>query len=221
LSSENEERDPFQMMRLILELRQTGITDTFLLNAIESLPRHEFIPEELGEFAYDDVALPIACGQTITRPSTVAGMVYALELGEMRAYTVLEIGTGSGFLTALTSKLARRVYTVDRYRTLIESARQRFEALRITNIVSQCSDGALGWSATAPFDRIVSTCAVETIPKVWLDQLKPDGIMVIPVGTNEDQFVKKIIKKADGSLQEESLAPSKFLHLADGVAKEL
>ncbi|MAK61825.1 MAG: protein-L-isoaspartate O-methyltransferase [Ponticaulis sp.] len=221
MSSENEERDPFQMMRLILELRQTGITDTFLLNAIESLPRHEFIPEELGEFAYDDVALPIACGQTITRPSTVAGMVYALELGEMRAYTVLEIGTGSGFLTALTSKLARRVYTVDRYRTLIESARQRFEALRITNIVSQCSDGALGWSATAPFDRIVSTCAVETIPKVWLDQLKPDGIMVIPVGTNEDQFVKKIIKKADGSLQEESLAPSKFLHLADGVAKEL
>lgn len=221
MTPEDEEHDPFRIMRLILELRQTGITDTRLLNAIERLPRDEFISADLAEYAYDDVALPIACGQTISRPSTVAGMINGLDFGENRNLTVLEIGTGSGFMTALMSELCRRVYTIDRYRTLIDAARRRFENLRLTNIVSQCADGAFGWSATAPFDRIVSTCAVEEVPKTWVDQLKPGGVMVIPVGTNEQQFVKKFVKNADGSLSDEILAPSKFLHLTEGVAKEL
>lgn len=215
------EHDPFRRARLILDLRQAGITENALLNAIESIPRDRFVPADFSEHAYDDVALPIACGQTTSRPTTVAGIVNSLELGGNRDFTVLEVGTGSGFMTALMARLARRVYTVERYRTLTEDARKRFEALGLFNVISQCSDGAKGWPETAPFDRIVSTCAVEEIPQIWLDQLKPGGIMVIPIGTNEDQHVVQIRKKADGETQTQPLAPSKFLHLVEGVAKQL
>lgn len=208
-------------MRLILELRQAGITDSRLLNAFEALPRDVFLDDEFTEFAYDDVALPIACGQTVTQPSVVAVIISALNFNPAQSLTVLEIGTGSGFMTALLSRFARRVYTIDRYRTLSESARARFEALKITNIVSQCADGLLGWPASAPFDRIVSTCATEEIPADWLAQLKPDGILIAPLGTNEDQMLMKYIRSGDGKLTSEVLEPSKFLHLTEGVAKEL
>ena len=208
-------------MKLILELRQSGITDNGLLNAIEKLPRERFVDSEFDEFAYDDVALPIACGQTISRPSTVAGIVDALQLGNDRNFNVLEIGTGSGYLSALISKLARRVYTVERYRTLTENARRRFSELGLANIISQCSDGALGWPATAPFERIVSTCAAEEPPEQWIGQLKPGGLLIMPIGTNEDQHVIRFRKGDDEALTSEILAPSKFLHIVEGVAKEL
>jgi protein-L-isoaspartate(D-aspartate) O-methyltransferase len=215
------EHDPFRRARLILDLRQAGITENALLNAIESIPRDRFVPAEFAEHAYEDVALPIACGQTTSRPTTVAGIVNALELGANRDFTILEIGTGSGFMTALMARLARRVYTVERYRTLTEDARKRFEELGLFNVISQSSDGSKGWPETAPFDRIVSTCAVEDVPDVWLDQLKPGGIMVLPIGTNEEQSVVQIRKVASGKTETQPLAPSKFLHLVEGVAKQL
>lgn len=221
MNDDTPELDPFRVARLILDLRQVGITDHGLLKAIESIPRDLFVPPEVRAHTYDDVALPIACGQTISRPTTAAGIVNALELGEDRKFTVLEIGTGSGFMSALMAKLARRVYTMDRYRTLVETAKGRFDALGLFNIISQSGDGMKGWPETAPFDRIVSTCALEAPSEVWLEQLKPGGILVMPIGTNEDQFMVRIRKFADGSLSEEKLAPSKFLHLVEGVAKQL
>ena len=216
-----QERDPMQVMRLILELRQAGITDNNLLNAFEALPREKFIPEAFQEYAYEDVALPIACGQTISRPSTTAGMVDALELGATRSMTLLEIGTGSGFMTALLSRFCRRVYTIDRYRTLSQAARVRFDSLGLSNIISQCSDGELGWPSSAPFDRIVSTCAMEEPSEVWLGQLKPGGMLIMPIGTNEDQQVVRLRKLTSGEVTKEPLAPSKFLHIIPGAAKEL
>ena len=221
MTPDNGERDPYRVMRLILELRQVGITDIRLLNAVERLSRDEFIPDGLQEYAYDDVALPIACGQTISRPSTVIGMVNELELGEKKSLKVLEIGTGSGYMTALLAALARRVYSVERYRTLADTAKKRFETLSLSNIVSQCADGSLGWVASAPFDRIVSTCAVEEIPEIWVKQVKPGGFMILPIGTNEEQFLMKIGVGEDGKTTSTRLWPSKFLHLVDGVAKEL
>ena len=215
------EHDPFRKARLILDLRQSGLTDHALLKAVEQVPRDVFVPTDVSEYAYDDVALPIACGQTISRPTTVAGMANALELGEKWEYTVLEIGTGSGYMAALIAKLARRIYTVDRYRTLVEGARLRFEDLGLFNVITQCSDGAKGWPETAPFDRIVSTCALEAPPQTWVDQLKPGGLLVMPIGTNEEQYVIVIRKSQDGALTEQRLAPSKFLHLAEGIAKQL
>ncbi len=214
-------RDPFRVAKLILHLRQSGVTDHALLNAFESIPRERFVPEELAEYAYDDVSLPIACGQTISKPTTAAGMVHALELGDRRDFNVLEIGTGSGFMTALMSKRARRVYTIDRYKTLISAARKRFEAFGLNNVVSQCADGLRGWPESAPFDRIVSTCALEDPPESWLSQLKPGGFLIMPVGTNESQHVARFRPQPDGSVSSEPLAPSKFLHLMEGVAKEL
>ncbi len=213
--------DTFRVAKLILELRQSGITDHALLNAVERIPREKFVPDHVAEYAYHDAALPIACGQTITQPTAAVSMVHALELGGKRAYTVLEIGTGSGFMTALMARLARRVYTIDRYRTLVENARERFEELGLFNVISQCSDGAKGWPETAPFDRIISSCALESPPEVWFQQLKPGGILIMPVGTNEEQHVVRYRKNTDGSVTEEPLAPSKFLHLIEGVAKQL
>ena len=215
------QKDPFRVARLILELRQSGITDTALLNAIEAMPRELFVPADVAEYAYEDVALPIACGQTISRPTTAAGMVYALELGTSKRFSVLEVGTGSGFMTALIAKMARRVYSVDRYRTLVDDARRRFEKLSLYNIISQCSDGLDGWPETAPFDRIVSTCAMEAPPAKWLNQLKPAGILLMPIGTNEDQHVVRFRKLSNGETVSEPLAPSKFLHIVEGVAKQL
>ncbi|MAI92099.1 protein-L-isoaspartate(D-aspartate) O-methyltransferase [Ponticaulis sp.] len=221
MSGSEPEEDPFRKMRLILELRQSGLTDNFLLNSVEALPRELFVSPDFAEYAYDDFALPIACGQSMTKPSMVASIVDALALGAPKSCSVLEIGTGTGYMTALLSKLARRVHTIDRFRTLSEAARKRFDQLGITNIVSQTADGKLGLPAAAPFDRIVSTCALEDVPKLWLDQLKPDGFLILPVGTNENQKVMRYQKKSDGEVVSEILAPSQFLHLAEGVAKEL
>lgn len=215
------EHDPFRIARLILDMRQNGVTNTRLLQAIETTPREHFVPEGMADDAYEDVALPIACGQTTSRPTAVAGMIDALELGEEKTLTVLEIGTGSGFMTALIGRLSRRVYSMDRYRTLVDGAKARFEHLGITNAITTWGDGAQGWPAAAPFDRIISTCAVEEVPDVWVDQLKPGGVMIIPVGTNEEQHFVRIRKGADDELATEPLAPSKFLHLVPGISKHL
>ncbi len=221
MNAENSEVDPFRKMRLILELRRAGFTDNRLLNAFERLSREDFLPTEFAEYAYDDVALPIACGQNASRPAALAEMLTALELAETRTQVVLEIGTGSGYLTALLAHQCKRVYSVERYRTLIEAARKRFEKLAISNIVTLCADGQLGWENSGPFDRIISTCAVEEVPPAWLEQLKPDGILIVPIGTNEEQKIVRIRNSGSKNFPSEALGPSNFLHLIEGAAKEL
>lgn len=202
-------------LRLLMHLRTHGIHDTQVLSAIEHTPREMFVEDTFTEHAYDDTALPIAAGQTISQPTVVAWMTWALELApHMR---VLEIGTGSGYQAAILSRLARRVYTIERHRELYMKAQQRFEALKINNIVMKCADGARGWKDVAPFDRIIVTAAAKEIPAALLEQLAPGGVMVIPVGADgADQILLRIRKAEDGSISTQHLMNVRFVPLVEG-----
>lgn len=221
MASGSYEKDPYRVAKLILALRQWGVTEPALLNAVEALPREPFLAPDLAEFAYEDVALPIPCGQIASPPPLAVAMIDALKLGISRTMNVLEIGTGSGYMTALLSRLSRRVNTLDRFRTLSTQAQKRFDELGLANITSHCSDGFDGWPQAAPFDRIISTCALEDLPEAWSQQVKPGGIILVPIGTNEDQRVLRFTKTPSGSMASETLMPSNFLHLIAGVAKQL
>ena len=161
---EAEQRAEFQLF-----LRQRGIRSNNVLRALETVPRSLFVPEELQPHAYSDRALPIACGQTISQPFLVAYMTEQLELND--SHKVLEVGMGSGYQTAVLARIARRVYTIDRYRTLVTAAEARLQALRITNVTAMPGDGTQGWPAQAPFDRIIVTAAADQVPKALYDQL--------------------------------------------------
>ncbi|MET0295188.1 MAG: protein-L-isoaspartate(D-aspartate) O-methyltransferase, partial [Phenylobacterium sp.] len=174
--AEDTDTPETRMARLILALRSQGVTDPKVLNAIETTPRELFTPDLFKERAWEDSALPIACGQTISQPFIVGLMTQALKV-EPRA-RVLEIGTGSGYQTTVLSKLARLVYTVERYRTLLREAETRFKQLDLTNIITRFGDGGEGWSKQAPFDRIMVTAAAPGEPKALLSQLKPTGVLV-------------------------------------------
>ena len=176
----NQESHETQVARLILGLRSQGVTDPAVLAAIERTPRDLFTPDLFRDRAWEDSALPIACGQTISQPFIVGLMTQALTM-EPRA-RVLEIGAGSGYQTAVLSRLARLVYTVERYRTLLREAEARFKALQLTNIVTRFGDGGDGWPEQAPFDRILVTAAAPSEPKTLLSQLKPSGVLVAPIG---------------------------------------
>src|SRR5580693_10224668 len=181
--------------RLILGLRSQGVSDPAVLAALEHTPRDLFTPDLFQARAWEDSALPIACGQTISQPFIVGLMTQALTL-EPRA-RVLEIGTGSGYQTAVLSRLARLVYTVERYRTLKREAEARFKAMDLTNIITKFGDGGLGWAEQAPFDRILVTAAAPSEPKDLLKQLKPNGVLVAPIGKGP---VQKLVRYAgDGS----------------------
>ena len=199
-------------LRLIMQLRNSGIRDTLVLSAIEGVPRELFVDEPFRDHAYDDTALPIAQGQTISQPSVVAAMTQALEItSRMR---VLEIGTGSGYQAAVLSKLARRVYTIERHKELMLQAEGRFRELGLHNIVTRRGDGSKGWREAAPFERILVTAAAESIPECYLEQLAPGGVMIIPVGANvAEQNLLKIVKHKDGSIQQEILMPVRFVPL--------
>ena len=160
--------DP-RMIQLVMSLRGGGVTDAKVMGALERTPRHLFVPQRFGDQAYDDRALPIDCGQTISQPLIVALMTQALKLDDR--CKVLEIGTGSGYQAAVLARLARRVYSVERYRTLSREAEARFEALRLTNIVTKIGDGTLGWAEQAPFDRIILTASAPERPDTILQQL--------------------------------------------------
>ena len=166
--------------QLILTLRTQGVTDPSVLSAVERTPRDLFTPDLFKARSWEDSALPIACGQTISQPYIVGLMTQALTL-EPRA-RVLEIGTGSGYQTAVLARLSRLVYTVERYRTLLREAEARFETLQLTNVITKFGDGFLGWAEQAPFDRILVTAAAPDEPKGLLAQLKPSGVLVAPVG---------------------------------------
>lgn len=180
-----------------------GIKDKRIIDAIDSTPRELFVPDSLKDIAYIDSALPIGFGQTISQPSLVAHMIQLLELtGEEK---VLEIGTGSGYQTALLAKLANKVYTIEIVKELYEKSKQTLDALGIKNVEYKLGNGYDGWEEYAPFDRIIVTAAPPKIPSKLLQQLKKDGRMVVPVGPqNQTQILKLIIKTQDGFIERDT-----------------
>jgi protein-L-isoaspartate(D-aspartate) O-methyltransferase len=205
-------------IRLIMELRRAGIADTRVLSAIERVPREAFVPSPFQDQAYENRALPIGHGQTLSQPQVVAVMTQALAV-EPRG-KVLEIGTGSGYQTAVLSRLCRRVYTVERYRGLLGGAEQRFAALRLHNITARAGDGTEGWPAQAPFERIIVTAAAAEVPSGLVDQLAMDGILVLPVGrTGRDQDLLRLTRCESGVV-EERLGRVRFVPLVPGAVAE-
>ena len=207
-----------QLARLILSLRSQGVTDPAVLAAVEATPREIFTPDLFRERAFEDSALPIACGQTISQPYIVGLMTQALSV-EPRS-RVLEIGTGSGYQTSILSKLSRLVYTVERYRTLMAEAEARFKALGLTNVITRFGDGGIGWPEQAPFDRILVTAAAPDETKALLSQLKPGGILVAPVGRGPVQTLMRYLGDGTGVFRSEVMTDVRFVPLLDGVAKE-
>jgi protein-L-isoaspartate(D-aspartate) O-methyltransferase len=211
--------DDEKKISLIMALRRQGITDQKVLAAIERVPRDLFVPETFARHAYDDSALPIECGQTISQPYVVAFMSQALDVGERDK--VLEVGTGSGYQAAVLSHLCRRVYTIERYRTLLTEAQGRFDTLGITNVTAMVGDGNKGWPGQEPFDRIIVTAAAPFIPENLVNQLKIGGIMVVPVGKEADVQTLVRIMKHEDRVEETELMPVRFVPLVEGVAREL
>lgn len=214
-----EDEDRVARAGFTLGLRRHGIRDLRVLTAMEQVPRRLFLPAHLHTDAYSDRALPIECGQTISQPSLVAMMTEAL--GVQPGDRVLEVGTGSGYQAAVLSKLAREVYTIERFRSLLSLAEERFATLRLGNIMAKLDDGALGWPEKAPFDRIIVTAAAPELPEALLGQLKIGGVMVIPVGpAGSVQTLLKVVRTQDG-FTPTALAEVRFVPMVGGVASRL
>jgi protein-L-isoaspartate(D-aspartate) O-methyltransferase len=206
-------------MEFLLTLRRRGITDGAVLRAMDEVPREMFVGDDMKPQAYQDSALPIACGQTISQPYVVAYMTELLEL--QSHHRVLEIGTGSGYQAAVISRIAAHVVSIERYRTLAEKARRLFDRIGYTNIDVLVGDGFEGAPNLPPFDRIIVTAAAETVPQALVDQLADDGIMVLPVGPlNGPQHIVRLRKTPDGIAREDLIAV-RFVPLVPGQAKEL
>ena len=189
-------------VQLVLALRKAGITDSKVMAVMESIPRNIFLSPILVKHAYEDVALPIGFEQTLSQPGVVGIMTPALAVTDRMK--VLEVGTGSGYQTVVLSKLARRVYTIERHRELLKKAEKRFKELKISNITSKYGDGTFGWKAQKPFDRIMVTAASLDIPPILADQLSLGGIMVVPIGQTSDlQSILKVERTEDGFETEE------------------
>ena len=201
-------------IRLVLELRRGGITDTRVLGAIERIPREVFIPEAFRDKAYENVTLPIGHQQTISQPLVVAQMSQALEIGDRSK--VLEIGTGSGYQAAILSKLCRRLYTIERYPELLAGAESLFNRLRLSNITVRAGDGSRGWPEQAPFDRIMVTAAAGDIPDALLAQLSVGGIMVLPVGSESGEQRLVRLRRTGESFESEDMGPVRFVPLVAG-----
>ena len=206
--------DPSKKIRLLMELRRAGINDTAVLSAVEGVPRDMFVPDGFRDRAYEDTALPIACGQTISQPYVVAFMTTALEL--QRRMLVLEIGTGSGYQTAVLSPLVRRVYTIERQRDLLKEASDRFRELKLTTVVTRFGDGFKGWPEVAPFDRIIGTAAAPVVPMNLVKQLTEGGVMIIPVGLSGNQTITRVVRRGD-SFESSPLLPVRFVPMLDGT----
>jgi protein-L-isoaspartate(D-aspartate) O-methyltransferase len=204
-------------VRLLMELRRVGIADARVLGAVEKTPRDVFVPPAFEDRAWENIALPIDSGQTISQPFVVALMTESLQVGDR--HKVLEIGTGSGYQTAILSRLARRVFTVERHRDLLREADRRFSALRLGNIISRFGDGFKGWAEQAPFDRIIVTAAAPQIPPALIEQLAPGGILVLPVGgEHRDQNLLRVRREGDETLTED-LGWVRFVPLVAGLPR--
>ncbi len=210
--------DAATKMQFLYALRSKGVTDARVLTAMEQVDRADYVKGTFADRAYEDMPLPIACGQTISQPSVVGLMTQALQINPRDK--VLEIGTGSGYQAAILSKLARRVYTVDRYRRLVQTAREVFEANDITNITTFTADGSYGFAEQAPFDRILLTAAAEDPPGPLLAQLRVGGIMVLPVGQSD--AVQSLIRvtRTETGLEYDELRSVRFVPLLEGLGQE-
>ena len=205
-------------MRFLFALRSRGITDARVLGAMEMIDRGHFVRGHFANRAYEDMPLPISCGQTISQPSVVALMTQALAVNPRD--TVLEVGTGSGYQAAILSQLARRVYTVDRHRRLVHEAQDVFRTLDLVNITALTADGCHGLPEQAPFDRIIVTAAAEDPPGPLLAQLKIGGIMVLPVGQSDTvQHLIKVVRNETGYEYHE-LRPVRFVPLVEGLGAD-
>ncbi|WP_029005807.1 protein-L-isoaspartate(D-aspartate) O-methyltransferase [Azorhizobium doebereinerae] len=212
----DSEAERAERAAFILGLRRRGIRDLAVLRALELVPRALFVDPTLRRHAYEDVALPIACGQTMSQPSLVAIMTEALALNA--EHTVLEIGTGSGYQAAVLSHLASQVVTMDRYRALVSEAQVRFKVLGLRNVAAFVGDGMAGLPGRGPYDRIMVTAATPEVPPVLVDQLKPGGILVAPIGEPQQvQTLRKFTKTPEG-LAAADLMPVRFVPLISGVA---
>ena len=203
-------------IRLVMELRRQGVTDKAVLSAIERVPREAFVPPTFHDQAYENTALPIGHGQTISQPAVVAYMTQALALGTRMK--VLEVGTGCGYQAAVLARLCRRVYTIERHRELLREAEARFAQLRIRNITSRCGDGAKGWPEQAPFDRIIVTAAAPRVPDALFEQVGPGGILIAPVGRDAQDQALMRYRRTDEGWQEERLWPVRFVPLVEGLS---
>ena len=217
-ASEEDDELAERKMRFLFALRSKGVTDARVLTAMERVDRGHFIKGLFADRTYEDMPLPIACGQTISQPSVVGLMSQALNIQSRD--TVLEVGTGSGYQAAILSHLARRVYTVDRHRRLVREASEVFKALGLSNITAFAADGSFGLPDQGPFDRILVTAAAEDPPGPLLAQLKIGGIMVVPVGQSD--AVQTLIKvtRLEKGYDYEELRPVRFVPLVEGLGPE-
>ena len=206
-------------MQFLLALRKRGISDPAVLRAMDEVPREHFVESPFADSAYADQALPIACGQTISQPYVVAYMTEQLRVRP--EHRVLEVGTGSGYQAAILSRLAREVISVERYRTLAETARSRLATLGYDNVEVRVGDGLAGVPELAPYDRIMVTAAAETIPDALVRELADGGAMVLPLGPHagSQQLVK--LTKSEGRIKQEDLIGVRFVPLLPGKAREL
>ena len=201
----------------MLKLRQHGVSNEEILNSIETIDRSFFVSKSFVTRSLEDIALPIECGQTISQPSLVAFMTQQLEIPYRSK--VLEIGTGSGYQTAILARLSSRVYSLERYKKLVDIAKDRLSNLSISNVIILCQDGFFGYSPQAPFDRIILTAAVEEIPNLLISQLKVGGIMIIPVGlSNQKQSLLKVVKSEKG-LDIKELMIVRFVQMKEGLVR--
>lgn len=210
--------DAERKMQFLYALRSKGVTDKRVLSAMESIDRGPFIRGIFSERAYEDMPLPIACGQTISQPSVVGLMTQALHISPRDK--VLEIGTGSGYQAAILSKLARRVYTIDRHTRLVREARDIFDQMDLSNITAITGDGSFGLPDQAPFDRIIVTAAAEDPPGTLMEQLKTDGIMVVPVGQSDAVQHLIVARKTAQGVEYEELRQVRFVPLLEGLGKD-
>lgn len=205
-------------MQFLFALRSRGVTDSQVLTAMENIDRGQFIEGIFKDRVYEDVPLPIPCGQTISQPSIVGLMTQALNVQPRDK--VLEVGTGSGYQAAILSQLARRVYTVDRYKRLVKDAQAVFDRLSIANITALAVDGSFGLPEQAPFDRILLTAAAEDPPGPLLAQLRVGGVMVLPVGQSDS--VQNLIKvhRTDQGYDYHELRQVRFVPLLEGMEND-
>jgi len=205
--------------RLVQRLKDQGITSQRVLDVIRTTPRHIFLDEALAHRAYEDTSLPIGYGQTISQPYIVALMTeMVLSRGARRK--VLEIGTGSGYQTAVLAQLVDQVYTVERIKALLDKAKERFRRLKMRNITCGHSDGGIGWERYAPYDAIIGTAAPESVPEELLHQLAPDGLLIIPVGADGRQELRLIVRQGESkNFEEEVLERVRFVPLLGGIVR--
>jgi len=201
-------------IRLTLELREAGIFNSDVLSAIEKIPREIFIPENFRNQAYENIALPIGKDQTISQPYIVALMTQSLELN--KKHKVLELGTGSGYQSSILSLLCRRVYTIERIKSLLVNAENIFKELKLTNIVTKHGDGNLGWPEQKPFDRVIFTAATENIDNEFFEHVKEEGIIIAPIINGSRQILKKF-KKINNKISIEILSNVLFVPNLSGI----